>query len=356
MAREKPEAFHALAAVEPAKPGERREGLERVQMFLNRFGYLEGGVWTPDELDEQTSAALAKYQDFNGLPVTGEFDESTLGQMTTGRCAFPDMINGIAFTTTCAWRRWSLTYAFDSGTTDTFGGFQAVRNAFATWAVAVPLTFTEVGTNDNPDVRIGWRPANDPDLDMTGPTLAHADFPPDCSVVTTTLPKPVHFDETEVTWSIGAVAGAFDIETVALHELGHIIGLAHSSVSGAVMRSSVAGGTTKRTLTADDIAGAQQLYPNQTEWRWCAKCQGLSFGPGNAQSRCPAGGIHSTTPSGDYSLLHNASAGTPGQQGEWRWCSKCQGLFFGGAPSSVCPAGGAHNKVGSGNYSLIHRS
>ncbi len=354
MSRENPEAFQPLAEVGTAKAGEERAGLEQVQAFLNRFGYLEVGSYATNKLDEETSTALAKYQEFNGLPVTGDLDEASLDQMTTGRCAFPDLNNGVEFATTCAWRRWSLTYAFDSGTIDTFGEFLAARNAFATWAAAVPLTFTEVGTNENPDVLIGWRPANDPDLDMTGGTLAHADFPPGCSVVTRGLPKPVHFDETEVTWSIGAVAGAFDIETVALHEIGHIIGLAHSSVSGAVMLPSVASGTTKRAPTSDDISGAQRLYPAQSDWRWCSKCQGLAFGPGNAGSVCPAGGTHSRSPSGDYSLLHNAGV-APGQQSEWRWCNKCQGLFFGGGAGSVCPVGGAHNKVGSGNYSLIHR-
>ena len=55
-----------------------------------------------------------------------------------------DLNNGIEFAVTCAWRRWSITYALDSGSTDTFGEFLAVRNAFATWPVAVPLTFTEL--------------------------------------------------------------------------------------------------------------------------------------------------------------------------------------------------------------------
>src|SRR4051812_29122967 len=39
-------------------------------------------------------------------------------------------------------------------------------------------------------------------------------------------------------------------------------------------------------------------------------------------------------------------------QNNWRWCHKCQGLFFGGNPGSHCPAGGAHDKTGSGDYLL----
>lgn len=60
------------------------------------------------------------------------------------------------------------------------------------------------------------------------------------------------------------------------------------------------------------------------------------------------GGTHSLTGSGNYSL---ALAGA-GQQG-WRWCNKCQGLWFGpNQASSNCPESGTHNSVGSGNYRL----
>ena len=45
-----------------------------------------------------------------------------------------------------------------------------------------------------------------------------------------------------------------------------------------------------------------------------------------------------------------------GTQRGWRWCSKCQGLWFGGNPGSKCPGGGVHSKTGSGNYSLVHQA
>jgi hypothetical protein len=100
----------------------------------------------------------------------------------------PDLINGVAFATTCAWDRWSLTVTFDTGTADCIGEFQAVRNALRTWESVIPLTFTEVGPGQSADINVGWRPANDPDHSMVGGVLAHADFPPGCSVVTSTLP------------------------------------------------------------------------------------------------------------------------------------------------------------------------
>ncbi len=88
----------------------------------------------------------------------------------------------------------------------------------------------------------------------------------------------------------------------------------------------------------------------QDNWRWCSKCQGLFFA-GNPGSKCPAGGSHTKTGSGNYDIVHNW-ASAPGQD-DWRWCKKCQGLFFAGNPGSNCPAGGSHDKTGSGNYKLI---
>ena len=92
------------------------------------------------------------------------------------------------------------------------------------------------------------------------------------------------------------------------------------------------------------------LYPGQAGWRWCHKCQGLFFGP-NPGSHCPAGGAHENVGSANYSL-RNQNALAPGQHG-WRWCHKCQGLYFAGNPGSHCPAGGAHDSAGSADYSLL---
>ena len=256
-------AFEPIHRAAPVERGAQSKDLGSVQDFLVRFGYLKKGTYKSRRLDKQTSEALKNYQRANGRRATGEFNKATRDQMTTHRCGLPDMDSGIAFTTTCSWDESELKFAFGLGTGDVAGSveFQAVRNAFQTWAAVTPLTFIEVSMGQNPDIAIDWRNANDPDHSMVGGVLAHADFPPGCGVVTNTLPKPVHFDDSEHNWVIGAVSGGFDVETVALHEIGHILGLAHSSVAGSVMFASVSSNFTKRALTPDDISGAQDLYP-----------------------------------------------------------------------------------------------
>jgi hypothetical protein len=44
--------------------------------------------------------------------------------------------------------------------------------------------------------------------------------------------------------------------------------------------------------------------------------------------------------------------GMSSSQANWRYCRKCQGLFFAGHGKGVCPAGGGHDDTGSGDYIL----
>jgi hypothetical protein len=96
----------------------------------------------------------------------------------------------------------------------------------------------------------------------TSNVLAHAYYPSIEGMYTGgTIGGDMHFDVAR-TWVDNASDvsgnGQYDFFTVALHELGHSLGLGHSTVAGSVMEA-VYGGA-RRSLTADDIAGIQAIY------------------------------------------------------------------------------------------------
>lgn len=56
-------------------------------------------------------------------------------------------------------------------------------------------------------------------------------------------------------------SGEYDINGVMVHEVGHVIGIGHSNVSGATMYPSVSAcNTGNRTLASDDFAARDDLY------------------------------------------------------------------------------------------------
>ena len=78
------------------------------------------------------------------------------------------------------------------------------------------------------------------------------------------------FDSDTVLWdgkyhfytgTSGCSGGAY-VEDISAHELGHTLGLSHSTVTEATMYPTYHYcGTIMRTLASDDIAGLKKLYP-----------------------------------------------------------------------------------------------
>ena len=88
------------------------------------------------------------------------------------------------------------------------------------------------------------------------------------------------------------------------------------------------------------VAAKPKTFTAQEGWRWCKKCEGMFFAEGEGKGTCPAGKEHDGSESGRYAMLIAAEGGQAG----WRRCTKCEGLFYGGEKRrGSCPAGKEHD-------------
>ena len=159
----------------------------------------------------------------------------------------------------------------------------AVARAFATWDATpdVQLSaefagFTATSPLQNrTDTVLGF--ADRPDLDRV---LGSTSFTVD-TVSGEIVEADIFFNST-FAWSTAAAgeSGRYDVESIALHEIGHLHGLGHSALGETELRADgrrvlaseavmfpiafSPGSIDQRTLHADDIAGISDIYSNTT--------------------------------------------------------------------------------------------
>ncbi|XP_060605790.1 matrix metalloproteinase-19-like isoform X1 [Ruditapes philippinarum] len=237
-----------------------------VDAYLEKYGYFApraddtGTQFAHSEHSRRHAIKL--FQKFAHLPTTGQINKETVNKMRQPRCGFPDIIHTndhnpedpLKYTAGPKWKNKTVTWKITSYTDKLEINQQrtAIENSFRHWENASGLTFIEI--NDTANINIQFASGNHGDgiknaFDGAGGVLAHAYLPED---------GRAHFDNDEF-WVFHESEGA-EIEMVATHELGHSLGLSHSTVMGALMAPFYQQYNENFTLNWDDVAGIQYLY------------------------------------------------------------------------------------------------
>ncbi|XP_052169245.1 metalloendoproteinase 4-MMP-like [Oryza glaberrima] len=146
----------------------------------------------------------------------------------------------------------------------------ALRSAFARWADVIPMRFQEAERYDAADIKVGFylytdgrcdgcacidSDDDDDDGDDCEGVLAHSSMPEKSG--------QIHLHAAH-RWTVNLAADtaplAVDLESVAAHEIGHVLGLDHSSSRSSMMYPFISCRERKVRLTTDDVHGIQELY------------------------------------------------------------------------------------------------
>lgn len=231
---------------------------KQAQNYLKRFYPYDSKARDASNLE----AKLKEMQKFFRLPITGILNSRIIEIMQKPRCGMPDVAEYSLFPSSPKWTSKTVTYRIVSYTRDLshFKVIQLVAKAFEMWRKEIPLHFKRIRWGIA-DIMIGFaRGAHGDSYPFDGPgnILAHA-FAPGPG-----LGGDAHFDEDE-RWTDGSSLG-INFLYAATHELGHSLGLGHSSDPNAVMYPTYEDKDSEDfKLSQDDIEGIQKLYGERSD-------------------------------------------------------------------------------------------
>ncbi|XP_028798899.1 metalloendoproteinase 4-MMP [Neltuma alba] len=307
-----------------ASRGSQITGISHIKKYFSHFGYLDplqNSTSFSDDFDERFESALFRYQRNLGLAITGKLDSDTLNQIVTPRCGVPDTVHdghhGLHSTKHFMYfpgkPRWirsmpmTLTYGFSPENMIQNLSLREIREAFkrafARWASVIPVSFVEAEDYGFADIKIGFYNGDHGDgepFDGVLGVLAHS-FSPESG--------RLHLDAAE-TWAVNfrleKSPVAVDLESVATHEIGHLLGLSHSTMKEAVMFPSLKPRDKRAELNMDDIKGVQYLYGSNPNFRYDSSLESDMSANNNEASHLEAKSLRNIVGSFImFSLVHH---------------------------------------------------
>jgi hypothetical protein len=273
-------------------PGAAGREVQEVYQYLARYGYFPSDELakkypgfrplvdrTPADTSlfgAELAEAVRSYQSNMGLEVTGIVDANTRATMTALRCDHPDgHIEGpegdvdpdapptAAFDVRADLARTGYTWMIGASSWIPGGFTRATLGdyfdnlIYAKWRQYFDAPLTRVSSGSNQVVNFqAWDGASaDSNGDGFCDTGCNAGMWGN---------NVLRFDAAEpwayTTWPTGS---QFDLQTAALHEVGHSIGIDHSADSLSIMYPTISKGVSRRYLTHDDI---QAVRAGRSKW------------------------------------------------------------------------------------------